>query len=130
MQLQAEGVNAAAIATEKTRAEGVEAGLRTDVDSNQAQITANDSDILALQILQASDHNDNQAQITAEVNRATAAEGVLQSNIDAEQARAEGIESGLRTDVDSVQRRLLQTILTSLLYKTYKQVTLQTYRTS
>ena len=102
----AEGVNAAAIATEKTRAEGVEAGLRTDVDSNQAQITANDSDILALQILQASDHNDNQAQITAEVNRATAAEGVLQSNIDAEQARAEGIEAGLRTDVDSVQAQV------------------------
>ena len=102
----AEGVNAAAIATEKTRAEGVEAGLRTDVDSNQAQITANDSDILALQILQASDHNDNQAQITAEVNRATAAEGVLQANIDAEQARAEGIEAGLRTDVDSVQAQV------------------------
>lgn len=102
----AEGVNAAAISAEKTRAEGVEAGLRTDVDSNQSQITANDSDILALQILQASDHNDNQAQITAEVNRATAAEGVLQSNIDAEQARAEGIESGLRTDVDSVQAQV------------------------
>jgi hypothetical protein len=102
----AEGVNAAAIAAEKTRAEGVEAGLRTDVDSNQAQITANDSDILALQILQASDHNDNQAQITAEVNRATAAEGVLQSNIDAEVARATGIEAGLRTDVDSVQAQV------------------------
>lgn len=102
----AEGVNAAAIAAEKTRAEGVEAGLRTDVDSNQSQITANDSDILALQILQASDHNDNQAQITAEVNRATAAEGFLQNNIDAEQARAEGIESGLRTDVDSVQAQV------------------------
>ena len=31
-------------------AEGIEAGLRTDVDSNQSQITANDSDILALEI--------------------------------------------------------------------------------
>jgi predicted nucleic acid-binding Zn-ribbon protein len=102
----AEVVNADAIAAETTRATGVEAGLRTDVDANQAQITANDSDILALQILQASDHNDNQAQITAEVNRATAAEGVLQSNIDAEVARATGIEAGLRTDVDSVQAQV------------------------
>jgi predicted nucleic acid-binding Zn-ribbon protein len=102
----AEVVNADAIAAETTRATGVEAGLRTDIDANQSQITANDSDILALQILQASDHNDNQAQITAEVNRATAAEGVLQSNIDAEKTRAEGIESGLRTDVDSVQAQV------------------------
>ena len=102
----AEVVNANAVVAEKTRAEGVEAGLRTDVDSNQAQITANDSDILALQILQASDHSDNQAQITAEVNRATAAEGVLQSNIDAEVTRATGIEAGLRTDVDSVQAQV------------------------
>ena len=102
----AEVVNANAVVAEQTRAEGVEAGLRTDVDSNQVQITANDADILALQILQASDHNDNQAQITAEVTRATAAEVVLQSNIDAENTRATGIEAGLRTDVDSVQAQV------------------------
>ena len=102
----AEQVNADAIAAEITRATGIESGLRTDVDSNQAQITANDSDILALQVLQATDHADNQAQITAEVNRATAAEGVLQGNIDAEVTRATGIEAGLRTDVDSVQAQV------------------------
>ena len=102
----AEQVNADGLAAEITRATGIEAGLRTDVDSNQAQITANDSDILALQVLQATDHADNQAQITAEVNRATAAEGVLQGNIDAEVTRATGIEAGLRTDVDSVQAQV------------------------
>ena len=102
----AEQVNADGLAAEIARATGIEAGLRTDVDSNQAQITANDSDILALQVLQATDHADNQAQITAEVNRATAAEGVLQGNIDAEVTRATGIEAGLRTDVDSVQAQV------------------------
>ena len=102
----AEQVNADGLAAEITRATGIESGLRTDVDSNQAQITANDSDILALQVLQAIDHADNQAQITAEVNRATAAEGVLQGNIDAEVTRATGIEAGLRTDVDSVQAQV------------------------
>jgi predicted nucleic acid-binding Zn-ribbon protein len=99
----AEVVNANAVVAETTRATGVEAGLRTDVDSNQSQITANDSDILALQVLQAADHSDNQAQITAEVNRATAAEGVNAAAVVTEKNRAEGIEAGLRTDVDSVQ---------------------------
>jgi trimeric autotransporter adhesin len=102
----AEVVNADAISAEQTRAEGIEAGLRTDVDSNQSQITANDSDILALQILQAADHDDNQAQITAEVNRATAAEGVNAAAVVTEKNRAEGIEAGLRTDVDSVQAQV------------------------
>jgi predicted nucleic acid-binding Zn-ribbon protein len=102
----AELVNATAIAAETTRATGVEAGLRTDVDSNQSQITANDSDILALQVLQAADHSDNQAQITAEVIRATAAELVNENAIIAERNRALGIEGGLRTDVDSVQAQV------------------------
>jgi len=91
----AEVVNAAAVVAEKNRAEGIEAGLRTDVDSNQTQITANDGDILALQTLQASDHADNQTQITAEVTRAT------------------GIEAGLRTDVDLVESRVDAIIGTS-----------------
>ena len=102
----AEVVNANAISAEQTRAEGIEAGLRTDVDSNQSQITANDSDILALQVLQASDHADNQAQITAEVARATAAEEANAAAVIAERNRALGIEGGLRTDVDSVQAQV------------------------
>ena len=102
----AEQVNADAVVAENTRAMGVEAGLRTDVDSNQSQITANDSDILALQTLQASDHADNQSQITAEVARATAAEVVNAAAVVTEKNRAEGIEAGLRTDVDSVQAQV------------------------
>jgi len=91
----AEGVNANAIATEKTRAEGIEAGLRTDVDSIQAQITANDSDITALQTLQSGDVSGLQSQLDAEVTRAT------------------GVESGLRTDVDTVTGRVDTLIGTS-----------------
>ena len=88
----AEVVNANAIAAEATRASGVEAGLQTSVDANhtasQLQITANDADILALQTLQASDHADNQSQITAEVTRAS------------------GVEAGLRTDVTTLEGRV------------------------
>ena len=94
------------ITSEITRATGIEAGLRTDVDSNQAQITSNDSDILALATLQSSDHDDNQAQITAEVTRAKAAEVVNELAISAESIRATGVEAGLRVDVDSNQAQI------------------------
>lgn len=94
------------IDAEQTRAEGVESVLRTDVDSLQVQVTANDSDILSLQGLVGSDVSDLQSQLDAEVTRATDAETVLQGNIDAEALRATGIESGLRTDVDTVTGRV------------------------
>jgi predicted nucleic acid-binding Zn-ribbon protein len=94
------------ISSEVTRATGIEAGLRTDVDQNASDISDADSDILALQVLQSADHLDNQAQITAEVNRATAAEGVNAAAVVTEKNRAEGIEAGLRTDVDSVQSQV------------------------
>ncbi len=94
------------ITSEVTRATGIEAGLRTDIDQNTSDISDNDSDILALQVLQAADHADNQSQITAEVNRATAAEGVNAAAVVTEKNRAEGIEAGLRTDVDSVQSQV------------------------
>ena len=84
----AEAVNAAAVVTEKNRAEGIEAGLRTDVDSVQAQVTSNDSDILALQNLQSSDVTDLQAQLDAEVVRAT------------------GVEGGIRTDLTTLEGRV------------------------
>ena len=41
----AEQTNANAIATETTRATGIEAGLRTDVDANAASISGLDSDL-------------------------------------------------------------------------------------
>ena len=102
----AEAVNAAAVVTEKNRAEGIEAGLRSDVDSNQSQITANDSDILALEIKQQGDHDTLDSKIAAETTRATTAEGVNAAAVVAERNRAEGIEAGLRTDVDSVQAQV------------------------
>ena len=83
------------IDAEVTRATGVEQGLRTDVDSVQAQITANDSDIAALQTLQSGDVSGLQSQLDAEVTRAT------------------GVESGLRTDVDTVTGRVDTLIGTS-----------------
>ena len=84
----AEAVNAAAVVTEKNRAEGIEAGLRTDVDSVQAQVTSNDSDILALQNAQTSDVSDLQSQLDAEVLRAT------------------GVEGGIRTDLTTLEGRV------------------------
>jgi chromosome segregation ATPase len=83
------------IDAEQTRATGIEQGLRTDVDSVQAQVTANDSDITALQTIQSGDVSGLQSQLDAEVTRAT------------------GIESGLRTDVDAVTGRVDTIIGTS-----------------
>ena len=84
----AEGVNAASVVAEKNRAEGIEGGLRTDVDSVQVQVTANDSDILALQNLQGTDVADLQNQLDAEVLRAT------------------GVEGGIRTDLTTLEGRV------------------------
>lgn len=61
------------IATETSRAQGIEAGLRTDVDAANAAIT----------VLNGS------------------GEGSVAAAVAAEQTRATGIESGLRTDVDA-----------------------------
>ncbi len=91
----AELVNENAIIAERNRALGIEGGLRTDVDSVQAQVTSNDSDILALQNLQAGDVTDLQDQLDAEIVRAT------------------GVEGGLRTDVDTVTGRVDAIIGTS-----------------
>lgn len=83
------------IDAEIARATSIESGLRTDVDSVQAQITANDSDITALQTLQSGDVSGLQSQLDAEVTRATS------------------VESGLRTDVDTVTGRVDTLIGTS-----------------
>jgi hypothetical protein len=47
----------------------------------------------------------NQSAITAEVSRATAAEGVLQGNIDAEEARALAAEGVLQGNINAEQAR-------------------------
>ena len=78
----------AAILAEVVRASGVESGLRTDVDSLQTQVTANDSDILALQNVQSTDVSS------------------LQSQLDSEIARATGVEGGIRTDLTTLEGRV------------------------
>jgi predicted nucleic acid-binding Zn-ribbon protein len=107
-----EGINADAIVAENTRATAIEAGLRADIDQNAFDIFDADSDILALQNLVGNDISDLQSQLTAEISRATAEEGVNAAAVVTEKNRAEGIESGLRTDVDSVTGRV-DTILGS-----------------
>ena len=77
-----------AILAEVVRASGVESGLRTDVDSLQTQVTANDSDILALQNVQSTDVSS------------------LQSQLDSEIARATGVEGGIRTDLTTLEGRV------------------------
>ena len=79
------------IDAEKQRAEGAEAGL-------QSQITSNDSDIAA-----------NAAAILAEKGRAEGVEAGLQSSIDTnaaailtEKGRAEGVEAGLQSSIDAM----------------------------
>lgn len=99
----AEGVNAAAVITEKNRAEGVESSLQNQINTNITDIST------------------ERGRITAEVTRAKAAEGALSTRLDAvedsfssvdsdlqaqilaETVRASGVEAGLRTDVDSLQ---------------------------
>jgi archaellum component FlaC len=101
-----EGINADAIVAENTRATAIEAGLRTDIDQNAFDIFDADSDILALQNLVNNDVSDLQSQLSAEISRATAAEGVNAAAVVTEKNRAEGIEAGLRTDVDVVTGRV------------------------
>ena len=84
----AEGVNATAIATEKTRAEGEEARIEGKVDTNAAN--------LAQEIL------DRAADVNAEETRATTAEGVLQDNIDAEATARDAADVVLQGNIDDV----------------------------
>ena len=88
------------IDAEIARATAIESGLRTDVDSVQSQVTANDSDILSLQNSVGTDVSDLQSQLDAEIFRATTNEDINADAIVAENTRATAIESSLRTDVD------------------------------
>ena len=91
------------LASEVTRATGIEAGLRTDVDQNASDISDADSDILALSTLQASDHADNQTQITSEVTRASGVEAVLRTDVDSVTVRVDAIIGTSPETLDTLQ---------------------------
>lgn len=99
------------VAAEKSRAEGIESGLRTDVDAIKDDY------------LKATDKTDLEGKITAEANRATGVEGGLDSRIatiegdylkaehktalegliTAEETRATGVENGLAARIQAVE---------------------------
>lgn len=92
--------NATAISNEVTRATGVEAGLRTDVDANTVS-AANNATAISNEVVRAKAAEAvNATAISDEVTRATAAESALSTSVANEvQARVDG-DAALRSDVD------------------------------
>lgn len=117
---------AAAVAAEKQRAEGIEGGLRTDVDaikgdylkaadkkSLQDQITTNANAIERLTNGVSADEVDGVNDLIDYVNEhgteVTGMKGDIKANTDAiaaEKQRAEGIEGGLETRLQAVEGKL------------------------
>ena len=92
--MAAEGVNAAAVATEKTRAEAAEGVLTTDLASLTSTVASNKT---ASESADTSATTDR-ASIRSEYAAAdTALESSLQSNIDAEKARLDVLEGDSST---------------------------------
>lgn len=109
----------AAVAAEKSRAEGVEAGLASDIAAEQARAEGAEATLtsdLAAEVTRAKGVEGNLASLTTDVksslqaainevdahaDAAAAAAASASSAVAAEQARAEGVEGGLRTDVDA-----------------------------
>ena len=114
------------VTTERTRAMNAESALslRTTVlegemDDVEALAAQNEIDLRAEEVARATkdsdlqgqidalnsnttiDVDDLQAQITAEVNRATTAEGVNADSVVTERNRAVGVEQGLQTQIDT-----------------------------
>jgi len=105
--------NATAITAEKNRAEGVEAGLQSQIDfiTSNTDAAAIDSLTEVVNAFQNADGNlensitnlstaaaDDRALIRSEL---ATAEAALQGNIDAEKTRAEGVEAGLLSQIES-----------------------------
>jgi len=87
-RIAADSATDASLAQEVTRATGVEAGLRTDVDTNTGSIAT------------------NAASINSEVARAIAAEGVLTTAVADETAARIAADTAIQTDLDIVEGRV------------------------
>ncbi len=87
-RIAADSATDASLAQEVTRATGVEAGLRTDVDTNTGSIAT------------------NAASINSEVARAIAAEGVLTTAVADETAARIAADAAIQTDLDVVEGRV------------------------
>jgi len=81
------GAREAAVLAEKQRAEGIEAGLRTDLNSEISRAQTAEGNL--------------HSEIVAENSRAVAAEGLLQDAIDAENVRAVAAEGLLQDAIDA-----------------------------
>ena len=87
-RIAADSATDASLAQEVARATGVEAGLRTDVDTNTGSIAT------------------NAASINSEVARAIAAEGVLTTAVSDETAARIAADTAIQTDLDIVEGRV------------------------
>jgi hypothetical protein len=87
---------AAAVAAEATRATGIEAGLRTDVNAAAAAVVAEATRATG-------EEARIEALVTAEVARATAAEGVVATAVTDEETRAKAAEAALQTAIDGIE---------------------------
>ncbi len=95
-----DAANATAISNEITARAAGDLALRTDVDVNALDIIGLDSDLSSEIARATAAEGVNAAAIASEITRATAAEGLNATAIATETTRATGIEAGLRTDVD------------------------------
>ena len=95
-----DAANATAISNEITARAAGDLALRTDVDANALDIIGLDSDLSSEIARATAAEGVNAAAIASEITRATAAEGLNATAIATETTRATGIEAGLRTDVD------------------------------
>jgi hypothetical protein len=95
-----DNANSAEIATEKSRAEGAEATLQSNID---ALTSSTGGDVSGLQ-----------ANIDAEASTRSSADSALQSSIDAEETRATSAEAGLQSQISNVLSNTDATALNSL----------------
>jgi len=101
----ADATGLAATATEATRAQGIEAGIRTDLTTEVTDRTNAIATVTAGITSEATRAESVESGIRADLTTETAAriagDNAAAANLASEAARAEGIEAGLRTDLTS-----------------------------